>query len=87
MLPHSAQCSILTLLELHANCPWVFGRLEIYLDGGFRRGTDILKALCLGATAVGLGRPYLYSLTYGQEGAEHMTDSKLHSHTNKLVLN
>ncbi|CAG8193289.1 unnamed protein product [Penicillium nalgiovense] len=47
--------------------------MEIYIDGGIRRGTDILKALALGATAVGIGRSYLYSLTYGQEGAEHLT--------------
>lgn len=33
----------------------------VYLDGGVRRGTDVLKALCLGATAVGLGRPFLYA--------------------------
>lgn len=49
--------------------------MEIYIDGGIRRGTDILKALALGATAVGVGRPYLYSLAYGQEGVEHLTQS------------
>jgi L-lactate dehydrogenase (cytochrome) len=65
---------MLTLLELHKACPEVFDRLEVYVDGGFSRGTDILKALALGATAVGLGRPYLYALTYGQEGVEHMTE-------------
>jgi len=45
----------------------------VYLDGGITRGSDILKALCLGVTAVGIGRPYLYALAYGQEGVEHMT--------------
>jgi L-lactate dehydrogenase (cytochrome) len=49
--------------------------MEVYIDGGIRRGTDILKALALGATAVGIGRPYLYSLTYGQDGVEHLTQS------------
>jgi L-lactate dehydrogenase (cytochrome) len=49
--------------------------MEVYVDGGIRRGTDILKALALGATAVGIGRPYLYSLAYGQEGVEHLTQS------------
>jgi L-lactate dehydrogenase (cytochrome) len=49
--------------------------MEVYVDGGIRRGTDILKALALGATAVGVGRPYLYSLTYGQDGVEHLTQS------------
>ena len=57
-------------------CPEIFSRLEVYVDGGFERGTDILKAIALGATAVGLGRPYLYSLVYGQEGVQHLTQSK-----------
>ena len=70
----SVQPSILTLLELHRICPGIFSHLEVYLDGGIRRGLDILKALCLGATAVGVGRPYLYSLTYGQEGVEQLTE-------------
>jgi L-lactate dehydrogenase (cytochrome) len=47
------------------------GRLEIMVDGGFRRGTDIFKALALGAKAVGLGRPFLWAMSsYGQEGVE-----------------
>lgn len=41
----------------------VGGRCEIYLDGGIRRGTDILKALALGARAVFVGRPVLWGLT------------------------
>lgn len=69
----TAQPAILALLELHAQCPEVFGRLEVYIDGGIRRGTDILKAICLGATAVGVGRPFLYSVCYGQEGVEHLS--------------
>jgi 4-hydroxymandelate oxidase len=40
----------------------VSGRVPIIVDGGVRRGTDILKALALGATAVAIGRPYLYAL-------------------------
>jgi L-lactate dehydrogenase (cytochrome) len=55
----------------------VFQHLEVYIDSGIRRGTDIVKALCLGAKAVGMGRSFLYSLTYGQEGVEHFIDSKL----------
>ena len=42
-------------------------RLEVLVDGGFRRGTDILVALALGARAVSLGRPYLYGLAAGGE--------------------
>jgi isopentenyl diphosphate isomerase/L-lactate dehydrogenase-like FMN-dependent dehydrogenase len=41
------------------------------MDGGIRRGTDIYKALAYGATAVGIGRPYLWGLAaFGQEGIE-----------------
>ena len=73
---HRAQATILVLLELHRICPDVFGKIEVYVDGGFERGSDILKAIALGATAVGIGRPYLYSLVYGEEGVEHLTQSK-----------
>jgi isopentenyl diphosphate isomerase/L-lactate dehydrogenase-like FMN-dependent dehydrogenase len=48
----------------------VQGRCEIYLDGGIRRGTDVLKALALGAQAVFVGRPVLWGLAVnGSEGA------------------
>ena len=50
-------------------------RIEVYVDGGFRRGTDIFKALALGAKGVGLGRPFLYAMSsYGQEGVEKLID-------------
>ncbi|OJK02495.1 hypothetical protein ASPACDRAFT_51036 [Aspergillus aculeatus ATCC 16872] len=66
--------SIITLLELHKRCPEVFDKMEIYVDSGIRRGTDILKAICLGATAVGMGRSMLFAANYGQEGVEHLID-------------
>jgi 4-hydroxymandelate oxidase len=44
-------------------------RLEVLVDGGFRRGTDVLKALALGARAVLVGRPYMYALAVGGEEA------------------
>lgn len=44
-------------------------RIEVYVDGGVRRSTDILKALCLGAKGVGIGRPFLYAMSaYGVDG-------------------
>lgn len=47
----------------------VAGRAEVYVDGGIRRGTDVVKALALGARAVLLGRPILWGLaTAGEEG-------------------
>jgi len=51
------------------------GQVKIMVDGGFRRGTDVYKALALGASAVGIGRPYIYGLTaFGQEGVERVLD-------------
>ena len=47
--------------------------MEVYLDGGIRQGTDILKALALGAKAVFIGRPVLWGLAYrGREGVEQV---------------
>ncbi|MDO8615823.1 MAG: alpha-hydroxy acid oxidase [Dehalococcoidia bacterium] len=43
------------------------GRVEVLVDGGVRRGTDVLKALALGAKAVLLGRPYVFALAAGGE--------------------
>ncbi|KAL4999435.1 hypothetical protein BDV10DRAFT_184327 [Aspergillus recurvatus] len=61
--------SIQTPLEINYFCPEVLKRVEVYLDGGVQRGTDVIEALCLGATGVGLGRPLLYALSgYGTEG-------------------
>lgn len=61
-------------MEIRQCCPQVFRHLEIFVDGGIRRGTDIVKAMCLGAKAVGMGRQFLYSLVYGQKGVEHLIE-------------
>ena len=46
-------------------------RIEVFVDGGVRRATDILKALCLGAKGVGIGRPFLYAMSaYGLDGVD-----------------
>ena len=42
----------------------VAGRCEVYLDGGIRTGTDVFKAIALGAKAVFIGRPIAYGLAY-----------------------
>jgi isopentenyl diphosphate isomerase/L-lactate dehydrogenase-like FMN-dependent dehydrogenase len=53
----------------------VRGRIPVLVDGGVRRGTDVLKALALGATAVGIGRPYIWGLgAFGQPGVERVLD-------------
>jgi 4-hydroxymandelate oxidase len=51
------------------------GRIPVFLDGGIRRGTDVFKALALGATAVGLGRPQAWGLAaFGRPGIEAVID-------------
>jgi L-lactate dehydrogenase (cytochrome) len=51
----------------------VGGGLELIVDGGVRRGTHILKALALGATACSIGRPYLYGLAAaGEAGVQRV---------------
>ena len=53
----------------------VNGRMPILIDSGFRRGTDVCKALCMGATAVAIGRPYLWGLgAFGQPGVERVLE-------------
>jgi 4-hydroxymandelate oxidase len=53
----------------------VNGRMPIFVDSGFRRGTDVVKALCMGATAVGIGRPYIWGLgAFGQAGVERVLE-------------
>jgi L-lactate dehydrogenase (cytochrome) len=60
-----------TLTVLPEVVRMVGGRCPVILDGGVRRGTDVLKALCLGADAVAIGRPWLYGLgAGGQAGVE-----------------
>jgi 4-hydroxymandelate oxidase len=49
----------------------VKGRIPVIVDGGVRRGTDIFKAIALGANAVMIGRPYIWGLAaFGQQGVE-----------------
>jgi isopentenyl diphosphate isomerase/L-lactate dehydrogenase-like FMN-dependent dehydrogenase len=53
----------------------VAGRIPVLVDGGVRRGTDVFKALALGASAVGIGRPYIWGLSaFGQQGVERVLD-------------
>ena len=51
------------------------GKIPVLVDGGFRRGTDVFKALAIGADAICIGRPYLWGLTaFGQQGVERVLD-------------
>ncbi|MEP6491919.1 MAG: alpha-hydroxy acid oxidase [bacterium] len=65
---NSTRATVASLPEVVAG---VRGRVPVILDGGIRRGTDIFKGLALGATATGIGRPYIWGLaSFGQEGVE-----------------
>ena len=51
------------------------GKMPVLIDGGFRRGTDVLKALALGASAVGVARPYLWGLScFGERGVARVLE-------------
>jgi 4-hydroxymandelate oxidase len=53
----------------------VGSRIPVFVDGGFRRGTDVFKALALGAKAVGVGRPFLWGLgAFGQAGVDRVLE-------------
>lgn len=55
-------------LEIHNNCPEIFGMIDVLADGGVRYGTDALKLMALGVKAVGMGRPYMFANAYGADG-------------------
>ena len=68
----SGRSSIDALPEIVAA---VKGRMPILVDSGFRRGSDVVKALCMGATAVCVGRPYIWGLgAFGQPGVERVLE-------------
>jgi isopentenyl diphosphate isomerase/L-lactate dehydrogenase-like FMN-dependent dehydrogenase len=53
----------------------VGNRIPVFIDGGVRRGTDVFKALALGAKAVGIGRPFLWGLgAFGQAGVDRVLE-------------
>jgi isopentenyl diphosphate isomerase/L-lactate dehydrogenase-like FMN-dependent dehydrogenase len=73
----TAPPAVHTLLEIRKYCPEVFNKVEVLVDGGIKRGTDVVKALCLGARGVGLGRAALWGLAAGgPEGVERTFESK-----------
>jgi 4-hydroxymandelate oxidase len=65
----------------------VAGRIDVLVDGGIRRGTDVVKALALGARAVLVGRPLTHGLAVaGAEGARHVLEILLTEVENALAL-
>ena len=64
-----------TIDALPAVAERVAGRIPVVIDGGIRRGTDVLKSIALGATAVMIGRPYVYALAVGgSDGVRHCVE-------------
>ncbi len=65
----------------------VEGNVEVLLDSGIRRGADVVKALCLGAKAVLIGRPYLYGLSAGgEQGVERILEVLKSEMTRTMIL-
>jgi 4-hydroxymandelate oxidase len=64
-----------TAVALPAIVEAVDGRAPVVVDGGIRRGTDVLRALALGADAVMVGRPYIWGLaSHGEAGVAHVVE-------------
>lgn len=87
----TAPPAVHTLLEIRKYCPEVFDKLEVWVDGGIRRGTDVVKALCLGAKAVGIGRPALWGLGAGgvdgvKRTLQSMSNRESRERTDSAVL-
>jgi L-lactate dehydrogenase (cytochrome) len=83
----AAPSGLAALMEIQLFYPKVLERCEILLDGGVRRGAHVIQALCLGATAVGLGRPFMYAMgAYGTDGVHKAIESESPPHLFILVL-
>ncbi|KAJ7041565.1 FMN-dependent alpha-hydroxy acid dehydrogenase [Mycena alexandri] len=69
-----APTSVEVLMDIRKNAPEVFSGMEVYADGGVRRGTDALILLALGARAVGLGRPPMFANIWGEAGVSRLIE-------------
>ncbi|KAH6658749.1 FMN-dependent dehydrogenase-domain-containing protein [Truncatella angustata] len=73
------------LYEIRSHRPDLFSKIDIMIDGGVRSGSDIVKALALGAKAVGIGRPFLYANgTHGEEGCRRVLEILSEEITNTM---
>ena len=71
----STETSRATIEALPEVLAEVGNRIPVFVDGGFRRGTDVFKGLALGAKAVGIGRPFLWGLgAFGQAGVDRVLE-------------
>jgi isopentenyl diphosphate isomerase/L-lactate dehydrogenase-like FMN-dependent dehydrogenase len=62
--------SLEVALEIFQKDPAIFNEIEVLADGGVRYGTDALRLMALGVKAVGMGRPFMYSNVFGEEGVK-----------------
>ncbi|SJL04086.1 related to CYB2-lactate dehydrogenase cytochrome b2 [Armillaria ostoyae] len=67
-----APTAVEILLDIRRNAPEVFERMEVYADGGVRRGNHVIILLALGARAVGLGRSSMFANVWGEDGVLRM---------------
>ncbi|OXH34186.1 L-mandelate dehydrogenase [Cryptococcus neoformans] len=73
------------LYELRCNRPDLFDKIEVMMDGGVRSGADVVKAIALGAKAVGIGRSFLYANgTHGEEGVVRLCQILAEEITNTM---
>ncbi|KAL5527651.1 hypothetical protein ACEPAG_6452 [Sanghuangporus baumii] len=73
-----APAPMTVLYELHQRRPDLIKNKEVYIDGGVTRGTNVLKALCLGARGVGMGRAFLYTNgTWGEAGVRRVVQNEI----------
>lgn len=83
----TANTPIQVLLEIKKFCPQIMSQVEIWLDGGIKRGSDVVKALALGARGVGLGRAALYGLAVGgEDGVSRSLQSMFPSHKRAVTV-
>ena len=61
-------------------------KMELYIDGGIRSGSDIFKCLALGADFVFLGRGFIFSLVYGEQGMSHAFDILINELSTTMML-
>ena len=74
---YSSPAPMTVLYEMRQVRPDLLDNYQVFIDGGVTRGTDVLKALCLGARGVGLGRAFLYANSvWGEEGCMRVIESK-----------
>lgn len=82
----AAPTSVETLIDIRSHCPEVLSKCEVIVDGGVSRGSDIVKALALGARAVGVGRGFLYSMVFGKKGVDRAIGILAHEIETTMAL-